>query len=597
MAIITAPEFRGLIESLGRLNAAREISPGIKTDAQACALIWTFVKDLLDTQQKGAAATVLWGNRLFDSRPQTVRDIWRVIDSHSKVLIMGCGSVGKSYVVIGWEMLDWLSDPYYTSHKIISTTSGHAKANTFSTLVRFHKASCIPLPGIPISGYLGLDTLEKKSGLQVVAIPTGDDGKGRLQGFHPDPRETPHPAYGENSRCRVFGDEGEEIPNGVHEGIDNFLLSQSGPDTVKVIMAYNPKDPTSKVAQLAEPEGGWEMLDIETGVRGKNEWISKNGWHVLRIDGKYTENVQARKVIYTGFLTYDGYASVASKNGGNTPEYHTFARGIYPPDGVNAAIITPQILTRSRGEFIFDGYTTNFGAVDTAVDGRDACVFTKGRAGMARAFRKKDGELVKFVTPRFAAQADQQFELKKGDTKIVGDEIIKTCIGANIQTGCFGMDATGNGAAVWAYVCAQWGEILGIDFTKPATTIKILSEDKALPEELYQGLVTEVWYGLRYWMEFGYFAIHPGIRQDPLEPELLGRRYELGEGKLVRVEDKKIFKKRLGRSPDWGDSLTVFGQTVRMRGQSMFASMKGDVRGKVKKQVYKPGVVDVAGWV
>ena len=52
------------------------------------------------------------------------------------------------------------------------------------------------------------------------------------------------------------------------------------------------------------------------------------------------------------------------------------------------------------------------------------------------------------------------------------------------------------------------------------------------------------------WMEFGYFALAPVVRSDPLEEELLGRRYNNigkktinGESKeLIRVEKKEATK-------------------------------------------------------
>lgn len=564
---MTACELRVLIEDKGNLVAAQAVDKSVKTLQQADCLIFKYVARLLDAGEYGAAALVLFGDKLFNPRPKAVRDVWRVIEGSAKSMIMGCGSVGKSYSTIAWFLLDWWRDPQYTNVKIISTTKGHAKGNTFSTLVKLHKHACIKMPGQITSDYIGLDPQERKSGISVIAIPTGDDGKGRLQGFHPDPRPKIHPVLGPSSRVRAVIDEAEETPLGVWEGVDNMLLSMEGADTIKVTCAYNPKDQTSRTANNSEPPDGWETFDIENGVAGKNRWVSKNGWFVLRIDGKQTENVRARKMIYPGFLTYQGYRELESKDGGNSVNYYTFARGAYPPEGAVGVLISSKLLQDSRGEYLFTGIPVKCAGVDVAVDGRDNCVLTLGKTGWATAFQPKKGKLVKFKEPRMVIQADQQYTLKKGDTKIAGDDIMATCLKLGVSPEYCCIDATGNGAAVYSYLKAVWSnDVQGVDFNKAATNGKILEQDQYTPEELYEGIVTEVWFALAKLMEFGYFAMSPGMRKEPLEGELTGRRYVLGKGKKLRVEKKDDYKKRMGsRSPDYADSITLLVCAARFR--------------------------------
>lgn len=540
---------------------------------------------------------LLWGTLIFNPGPKSVKDIWKAIKENSKCLIMGCGSVGKSYTGILWLFLDWLRDPEYTNVKIISTTAGHAKSNTFSILQRLHRTACIKLPGVTTGDYIGLDSKERKSGISIVAIPEGDEGKGRLQGFHPDPRPEVHPILGPSGRARAFIDECEEVPSGLWEGIDNFLLSVHGSDTIKVIGAFNPKDQTSKTAQNAEPKDGWESFDIETGVHGKNTWISKNDWFVLRIDGKRTENVQTRTNKFPGFITHEGYRGLEDKDGGNSVGYYTFARGCYPPEGSIGVLISSSIWNRSRGEFIFINNPIKLGTCDVAVDGRDQCVYTTGRLGNASGFQPKGGKIVRFKEPRQALQIDQQFTLRKGDTKIVGDEIIKTSKALGISPEYVGIDATGNGSAVFSYVKAVWSEeVQGINFSANATNIKILEQDQYTPEELYEGIVTEVWFACQRWLEFGIMAISPSIRRDPLEGEVLGRRYVLGVGKKQRVEKKDDYRKRLGHSPDFADSWTLMPQVARARG-SLMGSMTGEKTVKRPQSAPQHGVVDEPNWL
>jgi hypothetical protein len=571
---VTAIEFRGLIETKGNLLAAQSVDSSVRNKQQADLLIFKYVTRLLSNGCYSAAAIILWGDKIFNPRPSAVRKIWKAIERNAKVLIQGCGSVGKSYTAVAWVLLDWWRDPEFTNIKIISTTKGHAKGNTFSTLVKLHKQACIKMPGLMTSDYIGLDTKERKSGISVVAIPIGDDGQGRLQGFHPDPRPVIHPILGPSSRVRALMDECEEIPAGVWEGVDNMLVAMEGADTIKIIGAYNPKDQTSKTAQNAEPPEGWDTFDIERGVAGSNEWTSKNGWFVLRIDGKETENVKARKMVYPGFMTYSGFRELEVKDGGNSVNYYTFGRGAYPPEGAVGVLIGTKLLQDARGDFVFLGPPVKCAGVDVAVDGRDNCVLTTGRTGMASAFQPKKGPLVKFKEPRRVLQVDQQFTLKKGNTKIVGDAIFETCLKLGISPENLSIDATGNGSAVFSYLKAIWSEdVQGIDFNSKASDIKILEQDQYTPEELYEGIVSEVWFALAKWLEFGFVAVSPGLRKEPVEAELTSRRYVLGAGKKLRVEKKDDYKKRLGaKSPDFADSMTVIVHGVRRR-ENIMGSM------------------------
>lgn len=596
---MTAFAFRCLIDEKGKLAAAQEIDSTVKNLKQAELLIFKYIARLLSANEYSAAALVLFGDRLFNPRPNAVRKIWGAIEGHAKCLIQGCGSVGKSYTAVAWILLDWWRDPEYTNVKILSATKGHARSNTFSTLVKLHKMAIVKMPGIITGDYIGLDAKERKSGIAVIAIPVGDDGKGRLQGFHPDPRPKPHPILGLSSRVRAFMDECEEIPLGVWEGVDNLLVAMDGADTIKVIGAYNPKDQTSRTATNAEPVDGWESFDIETGVEGRNEWMSKNGWFVLRIDGKQTENVRQRKMVYPGFMSYSGFRELEVKDGGNSVNYFTFGRGAYPPEGAIGVLISSKLLQDSRGEYVFLGHPSKCAGVDTAVDGRDNCVLTVGRVGMATTFIPKNGKPIKFKEPRMVLQADQQYILKKGSTKIVGDEIHKTCIELGVSPEYCCIDATGNGSAVYSYLKAVWSDdVQGVDFSKSATDIKILEQDQFTPEELYEGIVSEVWFALARWMEFGFFAIAPGVRKEPLEAELTSRRYVLGAGKKQRVEKKDDFKKRMGsKSPDFADSMTLFLCAARFR-SSMMGSMLDEVKQpEAPSRRPQNAAIDVAKWV
>lgn len=557
---MNAREFRKLVEDKGKVDAVKQFAK-CNSEAEANAYILVYVNRLLQAGAYGAAATVLWGDNIFDSRPKSVKRIWKAIKQSAKLLLQGAGAVGKSYTAIAWLLLDWWRDPEYTTVKIISTTAGHTKANTFSTMVMLHREALVKMPGVVHAEHIGLNAEDKRACISIVKVPVGDEGKGRLQGFHPIPRPKDHPTLGKVSRVRAFIDEAEEVPIGIWEGVYNMITTIDGTETIKVVAAYNPKDIAKKVAQIAAPAKGHEWV-ADTDAE---EWLSKEKWSVLRIDAAKIENVQERKNVFQGFQTYEGFRELETKNGGNSLEYWTFGRALYPPDGASNNIISQRVLSDQRGDFVFLSKTIRCAGVDVAVEGRDLAVMTIGRWGLATEFRRSDGTRIKFKNPRMCLQVDQQIELNKGSTRIVANDIRDKARAFKIDPAWICMDRTGNGATVHDYLCEVWDDsVQGVDFNKSATDIKILEEDLETPEEQYEGVVTEVWYALAKWLEFGYVAISPSVRSDPLEQELLGRKYKLGGGKKTRVEKKDDYKGRLGHSPDFGDSMTVLVHAVRM---------------------------------
>lgn len=568
----TASDLRKLIEDEGVIKAASRFVT-CKTEQAAQAFIYQYIHKLLANGNYGAAALVLWGQFVFNPKPESVQRVWKACSRNALNLIQGAGSQGKSFTVIAWHLLDWWRDPLFTSVKIISTTKSHASSNTFSTLEMLHREAVVPMPGEITSGFLGLPDTEDRASISIVGIPAGESGRGTLKGFHPIPRSTPHPIFGRSSRVRAFLDEAEDIPEGAWMEVMNMVGNVSGSDIIKITAAYNPKDVGSKVARLAQPIQGWEACDPDTLM----EWKSKEGWNVTRLDSAQSENVRERKEVFTGLQTYEGYRILELSNGGNSPELWTMGRGWYPPQGVNDAIISSGLLGSVRGEFIFTSSAIKCAGADIAIDGRDNAVLAVGRFGDAIAFihhsidpqtQRMVKNRINFKEPRKCLQVDQLLLLRKGSAEIVATDIKTQCIAIGIAPEWLCIDSTGNGSPVLGLLHAPsfWSaDVQGVDFSKPATETKILEQDKSLASEEFEGVHTEVWFAMRRWMEFSSMALSPTIRRDPMEEELLGRRYKQAEGKRLRVEKKDDYKNRLqGRSPDFADALSIILHGVRM---------------------------------
>lgn len=567
------------------LRSVWEIDSSVRDPDQARSWIWALVKALLDTERYGAAGCLLWGE-LFNPLPRAVKQLMQKVRSSQNLIVLGGAALGKTYTLIAYLLLDWLRDPEYTEAKVISTTGGHAKSNSFSTLQRLYDAAIVKLPGLAMDGFVGLNPKDRHSAITLVAIPQGEDGKGVLQGYHPIPRKTPHKIFGTMSRVRALLDEAEEIPSGCWEGVANLLASGWGVEAVKVMCATNPRDVTSKLAQLAEPETGWTQIDLDKD----KEWTSSERWSVLRLDGVDSENVQERTLVYSGFLTFEGYQKYALELGGQSPRYLTFGRGMYPLSALQSTLIPYSLLEAVIGTFIFSGRTIGAAGIDLAFEGGDRVVLFAGKYGKAIGFQPLNGNPIIWRKPRYCCQADQYYELPKEKTIALATSLEQRCKSLNIHPEWTACDRTGVGTGTHDALCEQWSPtVRGVMWGSEAGTRKILADDHDYAVEVYDGIDTELYARARKFFEFGFVAIAPAIQTSLLFKELSGRRYQPASkgpsGKpRIRLEPKKEFKRRLGWSPDIADGFVMFLHACALNGPEK-ASMLGSSR-----QAQLPGV-------
>jgi len=92
--------------------------------------------------------------------------------------------------------------------------------------------------------------------------------------------------------------------------------------------------------------------------------------------------------------------------------------------------------------------------------------------------------------------------------------------------------------------------------------MKILEEDTKTAKEEYERVVSELWFALKKWAEFGFLFLSPAAVSEALVQELSGRRYQVG--KLTRVESKDDYKSRGNGSPNKADAVTLLLHLVRV---------------------------------
>jgi hypothetical protein len=550
------------------VDGLRSFDLKVKNEKEAETLIWLMLQQLLGQNRYLEAGLLLWGSDKFNPAPQATRRVFDAIDRYPLNIIIGSGGQSKTYSGVIRYLLEWIRDPQHTEEKLISTSGGHAEANIVSTLFDRHQDAIIPLPGVTQAGFLGLDPKRKHSAITLVAIPKGEEGEGTLRGFHPLPRGYEHPEFGAMTRVLCWIDEATRVPIGVAKGVSNLKTSMHGKHAIQITMATNPDDVTSWCAQLAEPKGGWGRLDPDKDI----EWISREGWHVVRLDASESENVKQRRLVFPGFQSFEGYESLRLEGGGNSVNYWIFGRGMFPMAGAADNLIPMAYLDNARADLVFDSDVIPIAGNDLAFEGDDVTL-AAGRYGRAVGYRKaNDTRMTPFKEPRWCVQLDQVFILSKQHTEKQYEQIRFYCEQLGVPPEWLTGDATGVGKGVYDLLVNKWNsKVRLIIWGSSATTVKILSESRDTPEEICRTIETEMHYALRQWCEFGYFWISPRIDTSRLFNDLSGRKVRIvGKGPtgkpMMALEPKREFKKRNGKSPDFGDAVVMMLHSARANG-------------------------------
>ena len=538
-----------------------------------------------------AAAAILWGEEVFTSEPHSVQLIWNGVSKFALNNIMGGASLGKTYSVTAWALLDWVLDPEWTCIMLVGPDSDHLKRNLFGDLVRLHESATLPLPGKADTESLSTDK-KRGMGFFQVAMDRGPAASAKLKGAKTKPRTSgTHPLFGTSSRVRVVVDEAQQVPVNLWPQLLNVLSNKESDEHVKIVCAANPSDEFSRYGMNCKPSGGWGEIS-----KTQETWTSETGWNVIRLNAMLTENVQQRRVIFPRMIDYNKVMAIIKAAGGDdeAPEVYTQVYGVFPPKGTMASIIARHWIDNSFGEWLFEGPTTGYAGFDPAFTG-DLPALAVGRFGKAKAWIDFAGKTHMLTESRWVLQIDSVGILPRGDTQDLADELFERIKILQIKPECFAIDRTGAGTGVHDIVRRQWRvkvygmnpdnpqasepvDICGIHYSEKPSTVKIAEEDTETPETMFDRINSELWYAMARLMEFDTIRIGRGVDPKAIE-ELSSRRggRTTTRSKRRTVEPKDAFKARGHASPDRADAITMLVHACRTREDQLRPKAAGTV--------------------
>lgn len=475
------------------------------------------------------------------------------------ITVIGHSRATKTYGAAHLLYLDYCANPVETWTSLTTVTFDGLQSRMWSDLmaaVETTVAFKCPFNISSTSNNMKLRMREKgkraeeKFMIEGFATSKTRDSAGRIQGKHAN-------------RRRLALDEAQELPDAIWTAEVN---AGTAPDFISLRLA-NPVEKLSKFGrECCEPAGGWESIhDSDLS------WRTKSGRLVLHFDGLQCFNNKLWIQMDRGAITPAEYAAkklpfmlsheyieeIRRDKGENSLEWWMYIRGFFPGDGIVARVFNDVILERMKPDIIFDYPPTPFSLLDPAYEA-DNCVQHFGRYGKTR-----DGE----ISGQFEETVVIKVETRADKTK---DEQIAEAVAANCKArGIAGdnyiQDMTGNGRSVWSHLRKDWSRLVhGVEFGGSPTDRILKRGDPKKCDELYWYFVDELHFRMAEWAAQGRIGGLGRLAAETAE-DLGTRRYTVQKGKL-RIESKAELKKRLGRSPDFGDAAILFGELMAIKG-------------------------------
>lgn len=462
--------------------------------------------------------------------------------------IIGHTRASKTYGTAHAAYLDYCAAPYETMTSLTTVTFEGLKIRMWADLMMAIESATFPCPFDVRSSSNEMKVIhgdaERKADdkfiIEGFATSKTRDSAGRIQGKHA-------------RRRRVILDEAQELPDAIYRALANAM---SAPDFVGSLLA-NPVDKLTEFGGQCEPKGGWGSVHDSDLF-----WETKDGNVCLHFDGLQSPNVKAGKVIFDFLIRPDYIEEIRKKYGEDSLEWWMYVRGFFPPDGTVARVWTETLIDRAKKEILFDFKPTRCASLDPAFE-HDDCVL-----GFADYGKQRDGQtaLNCVKSEKILTKSGRGVEPKDYQ---IAHEVKRRCEQEGVKPCDFIMDKTGGGRGVFAILQQEWSyDINGIEYGGSATNRLLKQGETDKCEDLYLYFVTELWFRMRAYGE-EYLVGGIGNLDPKTIEDLTTRRYTVrksGDRWKTQVETKPEVKKRLGRSPDYGDTFSQFGELMARKG-------------------------------
>lgn len=467
----------------------------------------------------------------------------------------GCAGAAKTYNVIGFACVWWLAAPDVSSVTVVSTSIKSLRRRGWAEIQKCHTGVGPPRIGNFVDSKMiwQIRKGDDKHAIIGKAVEEGSVTKvaDDIKGVH-------------TRRQCVIIDEATAVPEAIYDACGNLY---SYPEEFLLITIGNPRNRLDQFGRFCEPEKGWISVNVDTGEwdSAPISYIGGKSARIVTFDAEKSPNITEGRVVSRHLPTKEKVEAARHSAGGQTPNYWSNFRGFWPPEGLSKTVFSESALIANDGygRHIFTGKNFHIiGMFDPAFGGGDRPALRFAKLGETESGKWGIEVFPPIIVPvdshnsnpvhyQLAEQVRRQCEL----FNVNGQAF--SCPPENLA-----VDATGEGGGLCDIISRTWSpSIVRIEFGGAASEDAVSLEDVRKAKDVYMNKRAEIYFRSRDALNSGQLK---GIDKDTAM-EICSLEFD-DSGKRIKLQSKKEYKEKFGKSPDLADSLAGLSEVARRRG-------------------------------
>lgn len=550
---------------------------------------------------------LLWNNPALASSKRYIPNDWsrRIIKEacqNDELGIVGCTSSGKSDVAALWGLVNFIADPTHTLVLLFSTTLAGAKKRIFKTFREYYSS----VPGLPGKSLWSTNEIKgpnyeftefgDSSGVFLLASEQSSERSAveKLIGIKTPKTGEPDESFEGLLAMPEFADMVEHfdldtlrellprLQNLAHDRIGKLILivdeaTGCAPSILEayrmnlkpgnvghcqLIMLGNPASRFDTLGDFCKPVNGWDSVSLIN-----MEWETATGGLCIRFDGEQNPRITQKNEKLNWMLRQQDIDSMKRTYGENSAYYWRMARGMWAVTSEDGGVYSESdIISSGAQEKAVWGFTPPMmvSALDPSfAAGGDKASCTFGRYGV-----DPSGTKLLEIVEEIPILYDLNLKEIPINYQLVRNWK-KECEKRGVSPENCVFDSTGGGGPFGDIVRMEWSpRVLAVSSAGKAAKTPIHEKTpdgrQMLASERFFNKATELWMGA---MPFFRSRQIKGM-QTFLSKQICSRQYDKNgprDARQLRVEAKRVYKSREGKSPDESDSFFLLIELAKTR--------------------------------
>lgn len=554
-----------------------------------------------------AIVDLIWNNPDIKSKKRFIHNSWsdriiRELCEQDELGVAGCASAGKSDPCALWALVSYIADPTHTLCLVMSTTLKGANKRIFKSLTEYWNGAP-GLPGKPLwstneirgvtydgKGFGGSSGIylmaseqsSEKSALEkligIKAPRTGEAGRSFEELMASDEYADLAAKFDEEylrdliPRLENLSEDriGKIIlvideATGCSPSILNVVNSNMKPGNVghlQVVLIGNPNSHYDCFGEFCTPAGGWSSVSLDD-----YEWETATGGKCIRFNAEENPRITEGNEKLSWMLRLIDILQMEKTYGRTSLYFYRMILGFWSPTGVDTGIYT-QADIEVGGALKKCIWGLQKPRRLTTLDPS----FSSGGDKASCSFFEYGDSMDGLKTLELTEQVGLVIDISDVNTPVCF-QLVQQWRNEARKRGIIPSDAAfdATGAIGFAdIVKSHWSPaVLAVSSAGKPSRTPIGAERNAEGQpitaaERFSNKATEIWLGAHAFMRSGQIKGIPAA----LAKQLCSRQYSKGsqgDGRVLTVESKRIYKGREGGSPDDSDSFLLGVELAKAR--------------------------------